>query len=157
MTTMKNTTTTDKTNTNHSTKTDPTTLALIARVRGLGAGHSSDEHVERIRALAETRDPAAIPALAELLESAGPIAEAVVEALSGFGEAAWEPMWRCVDESVEEFAIRNAYRVLARLGSEWALRAQDAVCWADLVEDAVRLGFRPDRDWARRGDVWVGK
>jgi HEAT repeat protein len=134
-------------------KPNAETMERIAKVRALGASHSSDEHVERIRALGETRDPAAIPALAELLDSGGPIASAVVDALVELGEAAWAPMWRCVDEGVEEWAIRNAYRVLARLGSEYALRAQDAECWADFEEEAARQGWRADREWARRGNL----
>jgi len=39
-----------------------------------------------------------------------------------------------LDTGVEEEGIRNAHRVLARLGNVHSARAQYAVCWADLEE-----------------------
>ena len=46
-------------------------------------------------------------------------------------------MRRLVAESMDEDQIRNAHRVLARLGDRSSRKAVRAVCWADLEERQV--------------------
>ncbi len=85
-----------------------------------------------LRALAATRDPAAIAVIATMLDSAGVVGNAAVEALVSFGDAARPEMRRCIDTGIDEDGIRNAFRVLAALGDVAAADAQHADCWAEL-------------------------
>jgi hypothetical protein len=77
----------------------------------------SEDYVTVIRALVATRDPAAIPVLASLLDSTGPIAERSIEGLLTFGAAAIPAMRKSVD-SLDYEMIRHGHRVLAALGDE---------------------------------------
>jgi hypothetical protein len=75
----------------------------------------SEDYVAVIRALVATRDPAAIPVLASLLDSIGPIAEESMAGLLTFGEAVVPAMRECVD-SLDYDMIRHGHHVLAALG-----------------------------------------
>jgi HEAT repeat protein len=86
-----------------------------------------------IDALAETRDPAAVPVLATVLDTPGPVGRAAVQALIRFGDAAVPTMRECL-EAMDEDTIRNAHRVLAALGDIVSAEAQHAYCWSDLGE-----------------------
>lgn len=101
----------------------------------------SEDYVAAIRAIAATEDPDAIPVLASFMDSPGIVGrEAALGLFLHFGQLAAEPMRRLIAQSIDEDQIRNAYRVLAALGDEYALRAVFAHCWADLDEDDRAVG-----------------
>jgi HEAT repeat protein len=81
----------------------------------------SDDYVRVIRAITETQEPRAIPILASLLDSQGPIAEAAVQGLLTFGESVAPAMRRRLDHEDSDVR-RHARLVLARLGDEVACR-----------------------------------
>jgi HEAT repeat protein len=96
----------------------------------------SEQSIAIIREIAATGDPAAIGALADVMDTPGVVGrEAAYAIYAAFGQLAYEPMKRLVQESLDEDQIRNAYRVLAALGDAYALRAVFAHCWADLDEE----------------------
>ena len=100
----------------------------------------SERQLALIRKIAATGDPEAIGVLAGVMDTPGVIGRAAARAIhSTFGQLAYEPMKRLVEESVDEDQIRNAYRVLAALGDAYARRAVRAHCWADLEEEDRRL------------------
>ncbi len=112
------------------------TASTISRVAALE--HSlldcigSDDYVAVIRGLVATGNPAAIPVLASLLDSVGPIAEESIAGLLTFGDAVVPAMRECVD-SLDYDAIRHGHQVLAALGDaaskQW-LRDDRAECIA---------------------------
>jgi hypothetical protein len=100
--------------------------------------------VRTIRKIARTQDPDAIAILGSLLDSPGLIGAAAVLGLYSFGQFAASEMRRLVAESMDEDQIRNAHRVLARLGDRYSRKAQHAVCWADLEERQVAENTRAE-------------
>jgi hypothetical protein len=82
-------------------------LDLIFRMNGA----ASEEGIAIVRAIARTREPGAIDALALMLDIAGPIGEAAVDELRCLGEAA-EPAMRACIASDDADRIRNGRRVL---------------------------------------------
>ena len=99
---------------------------------------SNEQFVHVIRLITRTGDPDAIAVLASLLECPGEVGLEAVRGLYTFGQFAEAEMRRVVAESMEETAIRNAHRVLARLGDRYSRRAVHAVCWADLDAKIAR-------------------
>lgn len=101
----------------------------------------SEDYVTVIRALVATGDRTAIPVLASLLDSVGPIAEEAMAGLLTFGEAAIPAMRECVD-SLDYDMIRHGHLVLAALGDDaskqW-LRDDEAERIEAYLE---RMGFR---------------
>lgn len=92
--------------------------ALASRLRHLDRSTAgSDAYVAVVRALVATRDPAAVPVLASLLDSTGPIAAESIAGLIAFGVAAIPAMRACT-ESLDYETIRHAHRVLAELGDD---------------------------------------
>jgi hypothetical protein len=81
----------------------------------------SEEYVETIREIAETRMPRAIAVLASLLDSTDPIAEAAIEGLLSYGADAIPAMRACVD-SCDADMIRHGHVVLAELGDAESVR-----------------------------------
>jgi hypothetical protein len=92
------------------------------------------ELVRIIRALEATRSHEAIPALVTVLDTYGPVGRAAVRALVSLGAIVVPAMRDVIENGVDEEMIRNAHRVLARLGDAFSARAQHAYCWADLDE-----------------------
>ena len=116
---------------------NPNLKTLVRRANRFS--NLSDDTVAAIREIAATEDPDAIPVLARFMRTPGIVGrEAALGLVRHFGQLAAEPMRRIVAKSKEEDQIRNAYRVLAALGDEYAMRAVSAHCWADLDEsDAI--------------------
>jgi hypothetical protein len=102
----------------HSSRFARSAAGTVAALRDrLDDCDGSEDYVAVIRALAATRDPAAIDVLASLLDSTGPIAEQSIVSLLTFGEAAVPAMRKCVD-SLDYEMIHHGHRVLAALGNE---------------------------------------
>jgi len=102
----------------------PATVTCITSVaaleRRLDDCVGSEDTVVVIRALVATGKRAAIPVLASLLDSTGPIAEESIAGLVTLGETFEEvegAMRVCVESDDYEM-IRHAHRVLAALGDE---------------------------------------
>lgn len=105
-----------------------------------------------VREIAASGDPGVIPALVSLLDYQCEIGRAVVDALVGLGPAVEPEMRRCL-EADEETVIRNAHRVLARLGDRRSEFAKEAYCWADLADPSEQvfwaLLFIDVEEWLR--------
>jgi hypothetical protein len=125
-----------------SLPTDSTPSRVAAIADRLRDCIGSEDYVTVILALVATCDPAAIPVLAALLDSVGPIAEESIAGLLTFGDAVVPAMRGCV-HSLDYDMIRHGHQVLAALGDaaskEW-LRDDRAECIAAYGE---RVGF-PD-------------
>lgn len=81
----------------------------------------SEEYVETILEVTETRMPRAIAVLASLLDSPGPVAEAAIEGLVSYGADAVPAMRACV-ASCDADMIRHGHMVLAELGDAESVR-----------------------------------
>jgi hypothetical protein len=74
----------------------------------------SEDYVRCIGRIARTRSVDAIPILASLLDSPGPIGAAAIEALVGLGDAVIAEMKRCAD-SLDSDMVAQAHEVLERV------------------------------------------
>lgn len=90
----------------------PTLETLSAR---LDDSPTSEGRIKNIHLIAATKDPAAIPILAEYLDVEGPVAEAVIAGLLSFGPPVAFPLRQYL-ETDDSQKRRNAALVLARLG-----------------------------------------
>jgi hypothetical protein len=108
------------------------TRTLRSLRRALDRCDTSTDYVFAIRKIARTQDPDAIVLLASLMDSPGPVGAAAVRGLVSFGHRAEPETRRCLARSMDEDQIRNAHRVLAKLGDRASKRAVPARCWADL-------------------------
>jgi hypothetical protein len=120
--------------------------SLKKLTRALDRCTTSTEYVDVIRKITCTRDPDAIAILASLLDSPGPVGAAAVKGLISFGQFAEAEMRRCLAQSMDEDQVRNAHRVLAKLGDAYSKRAVNAYCWADLDEESAIAAATPAND-----------
>src|SRR3974390_3006593 len=96
---------------NHDNRRIKSASKVAVLTRRLRRCVGSDDYVAVLRALVATPAPAAIPVLASLLDSTGPIAEHSIAGLLTFREPAVPAMRECVD-SLDYDMIRHGHRVL---------------------------------------------
>jgi len=110
-------------------------MNTIQRLTDKLADYMDDKELRRtVRKLKAIGTHDAAAAIATVLDTPAETGRILVKTLVSMGPVVIPAMLEVIDTGVEEEGIRNAHRVLARLGNVHSARAQYAVCWADLEE-----------------------